>query len=136
MTKPDSKLAKALQTARERDRDWRMNELPQAHQAALLHVLEALGLKPLKPRDLVFVCPLCGNETASIRQKLDTWLCIGCMEGGPTKDLPRLLAGKPPKPERHLAQSYQRLYPPVGNALEFTKALVDRGVLEEGEPRR
>jgi hypothetical protein len=130
MTKPDSKLDKALQAARDSDRAWRMNELPPNHADALGHILRGLGMKPLKPADLILVCGRCGDETVLARMKERIWICLACMESGPLDDLPALLKGTPPKPERRLVDSYAKTFD-AGNARQFTRDKVGIGVFDQ-----
>jgi hypothetical protein len=108
-------------------------DLTEVHRRALGHVLEALGMKPLKPQDAVLICGVCGDETLVVCRETGICLCLACMEACNGAALPSLLKGEPPTPERRLVNSYLRTFEvlPLGNAKEMTRRLAECCVLDE-----
>jgi hypothetical protein len=133
MGKCPSKLDKAIQAAINQDRGWLHRDLTEVHRRALGHVLEALGMKPLKPQDAVLICGACGDETLVVRRETRICLCLACMEACNGAALPSLLKGEPPTPERRLVDSYLRTFEvlPLRNAKEMTRQLAECCVLDE-----
>jgi len=122
-----------IERAAARDHAWRLKQLRPVHRRALDSICKGLGMKPLKPKDWIIVCPACGDETFIVREKEQVCLCLACMECCNVAALPQSLQRKPPRPPRKLVESYQRtIEPSCGNAREFTRKLATNAIIDDG----